>query len=182
MKPILFNTAMTKALLDNRKTQTRRPVKPQPPEDMPFFGWLTSSTDGKHIGDACWDDPYLPSGTRHYVKPPCAIGDVLWVRETWKQDDMEPWNFLYKADDANIKGWRPSLHMPRAAARLFLLVTAAKIERIQSITEADAIAEGFNSRAEFIKAWDAIYAKRGYPFEDNPWDWAYTIEKTEAGE
>lgn len=133
-KPILFNTEMVKAIINNRKTQTRRIIKNQ---------------EGIHprwnnIGFCGWDD-----GHGHQMQAPCAVGDILWIRETFDNVEMGyPW--YYKADGdlrpESWKGerWNPSIHMPKEAARIFLRVKDVRAERLQEITEQDAVREGIS--------------------------------------
>lgn len=150
MKPILFNTKMVRAILDGRKTQTRRVVKSldrlsfyraEPSEDAYealgkwdfFYGWL----EGGVMFDACAS-----------VKAPYSIGDILWVRETWNGDWCD--NYIYKADGGSAVSsgydkeprWHPSTHMPRDAARIFLRVNDVQVERLNEISQSDAIDEG----------------------------------------
>lgn len=158
-KPILFNTEMVKAILDDRKTQTRRLVKPQPVYDDGL--WV--------LGGAGWSDSHIPihpvPGHSLWERQPVKSGDILWVRETWATTTRRliekipnvgrhwsvegegPLRYLYKAgftlDDApGVSRWHPSIHMPREAARLFLRVKNVRMERLQDITEADVQAEG----------------------------------------
>ena len=181
MKPIIFSTEMVRAILDGRKTQTRRVIKPQP----------ESMKDGK-----------LP-------KCPYQPGDILWVRETWYYEEHmheltagDPdlpsgrykHRYICKASDPDYpvgnKGWRPSIHMPREAARLFLLVKAVRVERLQEITEEDVLAEGcglaswtqddWPKTAGFAQLWDSLNAKRGYGWKNNDWVWVIEFERTEA--
>lgn len=151
MKPILFNTEMVKAILDGRKTQTRRVVKPQPHGVLTKEQALARALDGT--------DPYgfrpYPLDTEIAAKAPYQPGDVLWVRETWaKISDWAtvdppvgiPDGFIYRAewpDGEDGPKWRPSIHMPREAARIFLRVTDVRVERLQDMTEDDAFAEGY---------------------------------------
>lgn len=142
-RPILFNGAMVRALLDGSKTQTRRVVK------------LTHAAHVKEPrGHRRWH-PADPDATKAcpYGQP----GDQLWVRETWAMDDEDN-ALLYGADIGTDSGaddwernrldgvpkyrWRPSIHMPRAASRITLEITGVRVERLQDIREADAIAEG----------------------------------------
>lgn len=195
MKPILFNTGMTRAILEDRKTVTRRVVKPQPVLDGHLW----------KLGGAAWSDSVLSVpvmlGHSLYNRAPCQPGDVLWVRETFAQPAKHI--FWYKADFKlrNIL-WRPSIHMPREAARLFLLVTSVRVERLQAITEDDAEAEGAEKmypytdsetgetafllhqngtfRAGFSQIWDntiksADRATCGW--EANPWVWVIEFER-----
>jgi len=161
-KPILFSAAMVRAILDGRKTQTRRVVRPQ-----------------------LW----LRENSRFVQKPKYQVGDILWVRETWQHwlnDNGNPsGDCMYKADECgrNGIGWKPSLFMPREACRLFLKVTEVRAERLQDISEKDAIAEGVRSRlpdngiaqSEFQDIWDSINAKK-FPWESNPWVWVITFQ------
>lgn len=142
IKPILFNTEMVRAILDGRKTQTRRVVK-QPP----IYGEILHDVKG-------W---YYIDGTRngYSLIPPFAPGDILWVRETWGKltecnvyPPYEPYHerFIYRADlgdpDHFQARWHPSIHMPKEAARSFLRVNDVQVERLQDITEEDVVAEG----------------------------------------
>ena len=144
MKPILFNTEMVKALLDGRKTVTRRVVKPQPSINA---SWLD-----KCAGTYTFSDATFPH-------EPFSKGDILYVRETWAEVSDLFGEFpqpIYKADikddhDYDLLGvvkWRPSIHMPREAARIFLHVTNVRVERLQDITEEQASMEGVAARHE----------------------------------
>lgn len=152
IKPILFNTEMVRAILDGRKTCTRRLVKPQPDEKHTFpLGFVTDSTEKKEVG--CFGfgiDEY--GGSIQYAKPPYQPGDILYVRETFYEDvDC----ILYKADNEKLTGyrnmrgedivvkWRPSIHMPKEAARIWLKVTDVRVERLQDIDEDGVWDEGF---------------------------------------
>lgn len=156
IKHILFNPQMVRAILDGRKTQTRRVVKgienlnvyrAEPAEDSYetlrewdfFYGWSENGA----MFDAIKS-----------VKAPYAPGDILWVREKWSthydgfHDDLQ---FCYGADDIDLKSeclpgennrWYPSIHMPKEAARIFLRVKNLRVERLQDMSEDDAFAEG----------------------------------------
>lgn len=158
IKPILFNTEMVRAILDGRKTCTRRLVKPQPDEKHTFpLGFVTDSTEKKEVG--CFGfaaNEY--GGSIQYVKPPYryAPGDILYVRETWhkytkrigKGESCHLAEFYgYKASVANSEDaegpWHPSIHMPKEAARIWLKVTDVRIERLQDIDEDGVWNEGF---------------------------------------
>lgn len=154
IKPILFNTEMVRAILDGRKTCTRRLVKPQPDEKHTFpLGFVTDSTEKKEVG--CFGfgiNEY--GGSIQYAKPPYQPGDILYVRETWcglpvnEAGHMRGHTiYYYKADgELRPKGWRgtwhPSIHMPKEASRIWLKVTDVRVERLQSITVEGAIREG----------------------------------------
>ncbi len=157
-RPIIFNTEMVQAILDNRKTQTRRVIKPQPtPEpdrieyySIPGWGWMPTSKSGK-IGI------FNPVS---YKCPYGKIGDRLWVRETWcafiKEHIIDS-PYAYKADMRNAESeecrqeyirlgytyqWKPSIHMPRIASRITLEITDIRGERVQGISPLDAKDEG----------------------------------------
>jgi hypothetical protein len=154
MKPILFSTEMVRAILDRRKTQTRRIVKPQPPADN-----IDSETIVER--DDCMGYPAMVASWEcetdfHNVKFPYGvIGDILWVRETWQKMEEGYKNihgkpFIYQADwleggkgkIAHGGKWKPSIHMPKEACRLFLKIKDIRVERLHQITENDAISEG----------------------------------------
>ena len=206
-KPILFSTPMVQALLEGIKTMTRRVIK-----DKDIINRFDIDVDGKPIAyiDQATGDSYPPTAIARY-----HIGDILWVRETWFENEE---CLLYKASKyentkeyhgrngwVQIK-WRPSIFMPREAARIFLRVTNVRVERLQEITEEDAIAEGISwldeacysnngwtptlydpdsggspvFRDGFIALWDSINAKRGYSWDTNPWVWVYEFERVSA--
>lgn len=127
-RPILFSAQMVRAILDGRKTQTRRVINPQPiwvaDPSVPF---KTTDADPKGIINC----PYGKTGDR------------LWVRETFcYHDDLAM--YLYKADDVTCCKWKPSIHMPRWASRITLEIVSVRVERLQDISEKDAIAEGIS--------------------------------------
>lgn len=170
-KPIIFSAPMVRALLDGRKTQTRRVMKVQP---QPYAGGVHPDHVAKH--PAPYIDAYCserktatnPRGMSHdwqwwteddrcgpYVgKCPYIPGDLLWVRETWSHTGQGVWkvsdvyqalggDIVYRADEDNGSiGYFPSIHMPRWASRLTLRVTNIRAERLQDISEEDARAEG----------------------------------------
>ena len=143
IKPILFNTEMVRAILDGRKSCTRRVVKPQPTA---------------RYGAQC-------------IKPPYQSGDILYVRETWKRAlngyyYYEDWQ---RDDIADITKWKPSIHMPKEAARIWLKVTDVRVERLQDITEDGAKAEGAIDNRGFIHSpenqYDRIHTAREHFIE-----------------
>lgn len=176
-KPILFSGAMVRAILDGRKTMTRRVVKPQPNLEESYSHITPPNGPRTSYGFSCWypnahDKKALHYGSmEHFMSGfpkdfcPYSPGDRLWVRETWipcRHGSYEPWArdakaphgwsdafIQYRADfgsDLDYNGfWRPSIFMPRWASRLTLEVTDVKCERLQSISEEDAEAEGVES-------------------------------------
>lgn len=195
-RPVLFNSEMVRWILDGRKTQTRRlkGLKDQTDDwRMISFYPKTDGTQYMYLGNG--EDRML---TCPYGKP----GDRLWVRETWctehHLDNEKPsdlWNAAYipiwyrATDNMNtpslIPGkWRPSIFMPRWASRITLEITEVRIERLQEISMQEAIAEGVSTmkgnpepRILFQLLWDEINAKRGFPWESNPWVWVIKFKK-----
>ncbi|MCK9526075.1 MAG: hypothetical protein M0R49_09130 [Limnochordia bacterium] len=200
-KPILFSTDMVRAILDGRKTMTRRIVKGLPDDQSGCDLGVIKTNYGELTGYGFETMPYQP-------------GDILWVRETWAMLNLDhhpinvgnpdyPVIYVYKADHETgndgpdrIK-WRPSIHMPREAARIFLKVIDVRVERLQDVTPEDIAAEGLpsfiippghehykNVCGEnwlgfdwYIKLWNNIYAKRGYGWKVNPWVWVIEFER-----
>ncbi len=211
IKPILFNTEMVRAIMDGRKTCTRRLVKPQPDEKHTYpLGFVTDSTEKKEVG--CFGfgiNEY--GGSIQYAKPPYgyAPGDILYVRETWYKG-LE--RYLYRADysdtekfyrdgkEVKIK-WKPSIRMPKEAARIWLKVTDVRVERLQEITEDGAKAEGANFKngknvgfeekmnrtaiERFAEIWNSTIKKADrdrYGWDASPWVWVIEFERCEKPE
>lgn len=190
LRPILFSTAMVRAILDERKTQTRRVVKVK--GCKPFIP--PSNWDEEDVQQ--WTNGYYP-----YGKP----GDILWVRETWNHIPLVYMNlsedgyFAYKTDSQEWKQfegwtWKPSIHMPFAAARIFLRVKSVRVERLQDISEEDAVAEGATPakievaaalfqttsarrcyRDGFKSLWQSINGPESW--DANPWVWVVEFER-----
>lgn len=181
-RPILFSGSMVRAILDGRKTQTRRVVTNARP--------YTATDNGI---DILWATGSLRCP---YGQP----GDRLWVRETWC---LRPEGYGYRADnnpDNNPLKWGPSIHMPRWASRITLEVTGVRVERVQDISEEDARAEGIratrlshgsvvyhtdsyptpniygSAQERFVNLWHSINTPRGYPWESNPWVWVVAFK------
>src|SRR5690348_2670942 len=180
-RPILFNGEMVRAILEGRKTQTRRVVKPQPEfAEMPE--WFTMS-------DGTWrvvEEEYPEEGSVHYRCPYGQPGDRLWVRETWQPIQLHDTttgktmrNALYREGNEIpfIDRWRPSIHMPRWASRITLEITNVRVERLEDISGWDVRAEGvetwmdvhpdiaevcLNYKDNFYYLWNSINAKRGF--------------------
>lgn len=183
-KPILFNGEMVRAVLAGKKTQTRRIIKPQPDEDG-----LSKLVHGP------WTDT---SGVRY--KCPYGIpGDLLYVRERHTLTNHgDP---VYAADCRDSKGyhwssiasdptgvkWRPSIHHKREHCRILLEVVSVRVERVNHISEDDAMCEGI-PKAEwgdseitaFARLWDSINKKRGHGWETNPWVWVVEFKMLNA--
>lgn len=177
IKPILFNTEMVRAILDGRKSCTRRVIKPQPDEKHTYpLGFVNDSTEKKEIG--CFGfaaNEY--GGSIQYVKPPYryAPGDILYVRESYSELSF---GYVYKADGENIDHlgnvikWHPSIHMPKDAARIWLKVTDVSVERLQDININGIRNEGFSFAA--VHAGDMEIA-----VEEWKMLWNSTIKKSD---
>lgn len=172
-RPILFSAPMVRALLDGRKTQTRRVVKPQPTATREE-AIRTYGKGGTFILEAGFFGVRCPYG---------QLGDRLWVRETWGACAGSP---VYRADDnatcPDGGRWKPSIHMPRWASRITLEVTGVRVERLQDISEEDAIAEGVPEQRgdpwAFQCLWDSINgARERCSWAANPWVWAITFSR-----
>ena len=159
-KPILFSTPMVQAILEDRKTQTRRIAKWSKKIENPVVGFtiFTEKEKGEFAVRGIHENGQY--GESIFVLP-YKVGDILYVRETWAESAML--EYFYKANgDERIQPtikWRPSIHMPRAAARIFLKVIAVKAERLQDITEEDAIAEGIENMLASDPEMSPIYFK-----------------------
>lgn len=186
---MIFNAEMVRAILDGRKTQTRRTVKPQPDEDG-----LAKVING----------PWVDTSERNYRCPFGDVGDRIWVRETWAEVGASAPNLkLYRANypehvpshyenvpPANEIRWTPSIHMPRWASRILLEITDVRVERLSSISEEDAGREGYPADPSpyggrmdkwlwFRQLWDGIYPEQS--FKHNPWVWVIEFKRVEGG-
>jgi len=188
-KPILFNTEMVQAILSNRKTVTRRLIKPQPPEGYDYSQGLSNLFYAKFLNS---NSEIFLSKTPYMA--PCLneeVGDILYVRETWLEADD---GIYYRADETPVSKevrekygykWRPSIHMPKKLARIFLKVTDVKVERLQDITEQQALNEGIKIHPNdtaiqaFSELWDGIYKDKGYGWKSNPFVWVIEFERVE---
>lgn len=188
--PILFSTSMVKAILSGQKTMTRRVIKNSLISPKFISGdWIETGNDD----------------TRHfYLKCPYGkIDDLLWVRETFCILPEEPVRILFKEKDQrlfdltksnskkpHLYQWKPSIHMFKKYARIWLKIKDIRVERLQDITEEDAMDEGitlpkfFDPQEEqpepsllFRGLWDSINKERGYGWDTNPWVWVIEYEK-----
>ena len=198
-KPILFNTEMTRAILDGRKTVTRRVIKGLP-DNVYSFERLSDDGIWEYRWGECGRGICLDFS--NIITPKYQVGDYLYVRETWadvfgkyeyRADYSESENtYRVKRYGTTIAKWRPSIHMPKEAARIFLRVKNVRVERLQEITLEDIEHEGLyceppytnehyayapGMRIHWIKLWDSLNAKRGYGWDTNPWVWVYEFEK-----
>lgn len=185
---MIFNGEMVRAILDGRKTQTRRIMKNQPAGDYPDTPALIRSAGGGFQ----WYGHYGESSI--FNCPFGAVGDRIWVRETWAEAGAgAPDLKLYRADypehvpthyenvpPADEIRWTPSIHMPRWASRLTLEITGVRVERLRDLSEDDAKSEGITPpsggvlpgweyRINFRELWMSIYGSDNW--EANPWVW-----------
>lgn len=191
-RPIIFSTEMVQAILEGRKTQTRRVIKPQ----NDFHGTMVNSlgySESKLYTWAAFGNKEDPC----FVKCPYGKkGDLLWVKETF--GICPDYNqSRYKADKgvdrAAVGGkWKPSIFMPKKYCRLWLGVIDIRVERLQDISEYDAMCEGDptqgliaseNIHVDWFKyLWDSINKERGYGWDVNPWMWVIEFRRMEKGE
>ncbi|MBG5838783.1 hypothetical protein I5G21_03075 [Pseudomonas aeruginosa] len=202
-RPILFNDQMVRAILEGRKTVTRRVVKPQPD----FLGSMVDPSTpfktldaGLHARITC---PYGEPGDRLWVREAWTI-DLLAAYSTEKGYDSE-YELRYRTDDASreihvapgepdpylalydsLRGdWRPSIHMPRWASRILLEITAVRVERLQDITPNQCIAEGawrekdkeLGRGQEAIAAFADLWRSTGGDWDANPWVWVVEFRR-----
>ncbi|WP_369949480.1 hypothetical protein [Serratia marcescens] len=198
-RPVIFNGEMVRAILDGRKTQTRRSLnwKRQPyiemaeRDDGSLWPW---AEDGERGGDIWFSCPFG------------EVGDRLWVRETFGDCGNR---LVYRADTedgaaSQVKRWVPSIHMPREACRILLEITAVRVERLNDISEEDAEAEGIDMEAlydsqdcydciadhnmtgrptvkgAFKYLWESIYGVDSW--SANPWVWVIKFKQVSARE
>lgn len=196
IKPILFNTEMVRAILDGRKTCTRRVI--ELPENM----------DGVPVGKS--GDSSNPLGFMYpggIKRPPYQPGDILYVRETWcalpvnEAGHMRGHSIYYYRADGDLRPegwrgkWRQSIHMPKEAARIWLKVTDVRVERLQEITAESALTEGADKYihangtlnedqtiTSFIGIWNSTIKKSDldrYGWDANPYVWVISFERCE---
>jgi hypothetical protein len=194
IKPILFNTETVQAILDGRKSCTRRIIKPQPQ------GYFEVSEEPLYVYDT--------DGNQGKITPPYQPGDILYVRETWhkyikrvgKGESCRFAEFYgYRASVANSEDadepWRPSIHMPKKAAHIWLKVTGVRVERLQEISAEGALAEGADKYihinggldenailTSFIGIWNSTIKKSDldcYGWNANPYVFVIEFERCE---
>ena len=227
--PILFSAPMVRAILAGTKTQTRRAVKPQPIQATTHIGTFHHPDDDDGRGPRFWScgpDPMNPGHS--YIQPDWAIpcpygqpGDRLWVREAWQSlhnqngerlDGLDDWKkhsreCFYRADESDPRTrpmsgrWRPSIHMPRWASRITLEIAGVRVERLQDISVADAIAEGIeptmpnpghwnwrdyladgmqtHAVLSYKTLWESINGRGSW--DANPWVWVVEFQPLKGG-
>ena len=190
IKPILFSVPMVRALLEGRKTQTRRVLKPQP-EHLQVYDWKGERLHESEYRHWCWKghvgaDNWASITDQLGPFLPYVAGDLLWVRESHAFDG--PLVRYQATDDIHpLRRVRSPIHMPRWASRLTLKVTDVRVQRVQNISTDDCYDEGvrcdMSARTvidHFRILWDSLNAKRGFGWDDNPFVAAYTFEVIKA--
>ena len=221
---MIFNAEMVRALLSGRKTQTRRIMKVQPESNQLGLLLITDSTKHSDIGKYHWAESNATGNhvrSKLFLCPFGAVGDRIWVREGFFPAPLEMqsepprktmWNIAYRDGMQmeklapaeynptiyNYERWTPSIHMPRWASRILLEITDVRVERLNAISQADAIAEGAPpshpsidcvsqeygfpdfSRSWFGQTWQHIYGEESW--NANPWVWVISFERIEGGE
>jgi hypothetical protein len=213
--PILFSTEMVRAILDGRKTMTRRVVKVDKPDEWEAENNCRDSEYGANI--PCYIRRKVSTEERGIYYPHYDVGDKLYVRETWKcvKYDSTDGDLSYGVEfkdgtrkyfefDDNERfhqfgkfafkdGWQSSMFMPKEAARIWLEVTDVRVERLQEITEKDAIKEGvrvgiggmpyFSCQDAFPALWDSTIKNQDLPlygWDSNCWVWIYEFKRLEV--
>jgi len=211
-KPILFSSEMVNAILEDRKTQTRRVIKSR--HESGLFQ-VAKNPEGKvtSIDSLDWDESVLDQAND--IQPKFYKGDVMWVRETFRKAHHYGFDyefFQYKDGSTNTHceiidkdqilhddKWKPSIFMPKEACRIFLEVTNVRVERLQDLSEEDAIAEGVKKHSDygstgyklytdpeaaytdidaiwsFESLWESINGKDSW--NQNPWVWVYDFKR-----
>ena len=184
IKSILLKTKTVRAILDGRKIEIRRVVKPRYQDGDAGFRIVANA----HTGEFCYIEYYDENerDTGRRIHPPYVPGDIVYVRETWTESAE---GYSYKADypDSDGWGWRPSIHMPREAARIWLRVKSVSVERLQEIDLSKIYVEGVNgrfgaTRGAFIDLWNSAFKptdRNRYGWAANPWVWRIAFDRRE---
>ena len=199
----MFSAPMVCAILEGRKTQTRRAIVPTITEthcskECACGGpsdWVWKSHRSPHVQQLAKFCPYGAPGDRLWVRETCLPdpprdgswddcmydGDQLYrnlsvIPENYRHPEHVIYRAAWTGDDLR---WLPSIHMPRWASRITLEVADVRVQRVQEISEGDCLAEGCGAkdRRVFAELWDSINAKRGFGWEANPWVWAITFRR-----
>jgi hypothetical protein len=194
IKPILFNTEMVRAILEGRKTCTRRICKDANEYTVPDMDFYNADRRTYAVHNFADKEHTEQLSIAERTCPICP-GDILYVRETWKRAlngyyYYEDWQ---RDDIADITKWKPSIHMPKEAARIWLKVTNVRVERLQDITSEQIYREGVEveyphvlngeeKRYAFSTLWNSTIKKSDidtYGWDANPWVWVIEFERCE---
>lgn len=197
IKPILFNTEMVRAILDGRKTCTRRICKDANECTVPDMDFYNADKRTYAVHNFA-DKKHTEQLSIAERTCPICPGDILYVRETWKKAPngyyyYEDWQ---RNDIADITKWKPSIHMPKEAARIWLKVMNVRVERLQEITSEQISREGVEveyphvlngeeKRYAFLTLWNSTIKKSDidrYGWDASPWVWVIEFERCEKPE
>lgn len=197
IKPILFNTDMVRAILDGRKSCTRRICKDANEYTVPDMEFYNADRRTYAVYNFVDKEHMEQLSTAERTCPICT-GDILYVRETWKE---APKGYYYyedwqRNDIADVTKWKPSIHMPKEATRIWLKVTDVRVERLQDITSEQISREGVEveyphvlngeeKRYAFSTLWNSTIKKSDlnrYGWDANPWVWVIEFERCEKPE
>lgn len=200
IKPILFNTEMVRAILDGRKSCTRRINKDANDYVVPDMDFYDSDKRTYAVHNYSDKEHKDKLSIAERTCPICP-GDILYVRESYSELSF---GYVYKADGENIDHlgnvikWHPSIHMPKEAARIWLKVTDVRVERLQEISAESALAEGADKYihtnggldenmtiTSFIGIWNSTIKKSDidrYGWDASPWVWVIEFERCEKPE
>lgn len=168
MKGILFKPEMIRAILDGKKTMTRRIIKPQPEHDFRF------------IAPAIVNYKFALKDNMKYIIAPYQPGEVIYIKEAYDEGCMG--GYIYKLDytDEELKSaakgvfrWKSPLFMPKKAARFYLQIKNVNIQRLSEISVEDALKEGFTNTFNFLAYWCKINGEQS--LDENPWVWVITF-------
>lgn len=217
---MIFNGEMVRAILDGRKTQTRRIIKKQPESSEFGLRYIAESSLAKEVGMYFWsqsDACGVKSRSNPFACPYGKPGDRIWARETWADaGGSAPDLKLYRANypehvpshyenvpPVDEIRWTPSIHMPRWASRILLEITDVRVERLNDISEEDAMREGIDAdrlaesqdnydciadhnmtgrptaTGAFKYLWESIYGEESW--NANPWVWVISFKRVEGG-
>jgi hypothetical protein len=201
-RPILFSGPMVRAILAGTKTQTRRVVAHEWTHGFGRRRKFVRSSWANNADVVTFSEPYTQLygepvwfyswGNSTWLRCPYGVpGDRLWVRETWAYERDETGcpddtGILYRATDPGWDDeetglrWRPSIFMPRAASRILLEITDVRVERLQEISDADALAEGYDRSHAFPREWFALLCERIHgagSWHANPWVWVVSFKR-----
>ncbi|ENB6028414.1 hypothetical protein ABHJ46_003272 [Shigella dysenteriae] len=205
---MIFNAEMVRAILDGRKTQTRRLVpewqvpKHSPDNsDDPRYNWMAEAQRDRRYGYGVFGETEEACAKELSLMAPCPFGnrwERIWVRETFGDCGER---LVYRADtddgaQCKVNRWTPSIHMPRWASRITLEITGVRVERLNEISEEDAAKEGvawesatpgvpakpgavLSAKQDFSILWKSIYGDESWAA--NPWVWVIEFKRVEGG-
>lgn len=195
IKPILFSTEMVRAILEGRKTVTRRDPFQTPPDYDALKGHYRDSKGRLCAVFQCRKDLTTEAVYARYDR-----GDILWVRETWSPVLVRPKRYIYKVDAERGIGegvglpikWHPSIHMPKEAARLFLRVAGVRVEQLRDMVLGDVLVEGITEADTYESTWERWHQTwnstikpadhERYGWQANPCVWIIQFERCEKPE